>query len=229
MIDIRRPLPPAAIVLAGLAVLVAGAAYCMGYSMLSGSTNDWARSLSWSAGAVLPWLAAFEWIKRRGLTARAPILLVLVATGLVSLGIELAIDRLVWAKPSSTVALQLLRRLPAIGVMVVLLALRNVGRTSGREADAVPLAATDLRFVRAADNYVELHFAGELLRLDRLVRGRGSGEWWVLDFKSAAQPERQPELLAQMARYREAVAAAYPGAAVRTAFLTAQGTLVPLG
>ena len=78
-------------------------------------------------------------------------------------------------------------------------------------------------------NEVELHFAGELLRLDRLVRRRGSGEWWVLDFKSAAQPERQPELLAQMARYREAVAAAYPGAAVRTAFLTAQGTLVSLG
>jgi ATP-dependent helicase/nuclease subunit A len=77
-------------------------------------------------------------------------------------------------------------------------------------------------------NEVELHFGGELLRLDRLVRRRDSGEWWVLDFKSAAQPERQPELLGQMTRYREAVAAAQGGAPVRTAFLTAQGTMVVL-
>ncbi len=75
---------------------------------------------------------------------------------------------------------------------------------------------------------VELHHAGELLRLDRLVRRRGTQEWWVLDFKSAAQPQRQPELVAQMRRYAEAVAAANPGAAVRTAFLTAQGTMLVL-
>lgn len=76
-------------------------------------------------------------------------------------------------------------------------------------------------------NEVELHHGGELLRLDRLVRRRDTGEWWVLDYKSAAQPERQPELREQMRRYREAVAAAQDGAVVRSAFLTAQGRLVP--
>ncbi|MCC2635195.1 MAG: hypothetical protein K0S48_3081, partial [Ramlibacter sp.] len=75
-------------------------------------------------------------------------------------------------------------------------------------------------------NEVELLAGGELLRLDRLVRRRDSGEWWVLDYKSAAHPERQPELLEQMRRYREAVAAANPGVAVRSAFLTAQGAMV---
>ena len=75
-------------------------------------------------------------------------------------------------------------------------------------------------------NEVELHHGGELLRLDRLVRQRGSGDWWVLDFKSAAAPERQPLLVAQMQRYAAALAAAHPGAVVRTAFLTAQGTMV---
>lgn len=75
-------------------------------------------------------------------------------------------------------------------------------------------------------NEVELHADGDLLRLDRLVRRRGSGEWWVLDFKSAAAPERQPLLVEQMRRYRAAVAAAYPGATVKTAFLTAQGAMV---
>jgi ATP-dependent helicase/nuclease subunit A len=76
-------------------------------------------------------------------------------------------------------------------------------------------------------NEVELHHAGELLRLDRLVRRRDTGEWWVLDYKSAAQPQRQPQLLEQMRRYCEAVAAAHEGARVRAAFLTAQGKLVP--
>ncbi|MBC5783358.1 UvrD-helicase domain-containing protein [Ramlibacter sp. USB13] len=76
-------------------------------------------------------------------------------------------------------------------------------------------------------NEIELHAGGELLRLDRLVRRRDTGEWWVLDYKSAAEPERQPQLRAQMQRYREAVAAAQGGAAVRSAFLTAQGRVVP--
>jgi len=76
-------------------------------------------------------------------------------------------------------------------------------------------------------NEVELHAGGELLRLDRLVRRRDTGEWWVLDYKSAAEPERQPQLRAQMRRYGEAVAAAQGGGPVRCAFLTAQGRLVP--
>jgi ATP-dependent helicase/nuclease subunit A len=75
-------------------------------------------------------------------------------------------------------------------------------------------------------NEVELHAGGELLRLDRLVRRRDTGEWWVLDYKSAVAPERQPQLVAQMRRYREAVAAAHAGATVHCAFLTAQGRLV---
>ena len=75
-------------------------------------------------------------------------------------------------------------------------------------------------------NEVELLHQGELLRLDRLVRRRGSGEWWVFDYKSAGQPQQQPELLAQLRRYREAVAAANAGAQVKAAFLTGQGRLV---
>jgi len=77
-------------------------------------------------------------------------------------------------------------------------------------------------------NEVELLHQGELLRLDRLVRRRDSGEWWVFDYKSAARPERQPELVAQLRRYREAVAAANPGGQVRAAFLTGQGRLVEI-
>jgi ATP-dependent helicase/nuclease subunit A len=77
-------------------------------------------------------------------------------------------------------------------------------------------------------NEVELLHEGESLRLDRLVRRRGSGEWWVFDYKSAAQPHQQPELLAQLRRYRQAVATANAGAQVKAAFLTGQGRLVEI-
>jgi ATP-dependent helicase/nuclease subunit A len=117
--------------------------------------------------------------------------------------------------------------------------LREVQRRFGIDAVVAQQAAAMAQRILAGDgawawdpaqvdwqaNEVELHFDGDLLRLDRLVRRRGNGEWWVLDFKSAAQPERQPQLVEQMRRYRAAVAAAYPGATVRTAFLTAQGAM----
>lgn len=82
----------------------------------------------------------------------------------------------------------------------------------------------------AADE-LELAYQGRLMRLDRLVQRRDSGhqgEWWVLDYKSAPEPQRQEDLVTQLAEYRAAVQAIYPGAPVRAAFLTASGTLVAL-
>jgi ATP-dependent helicase/nuclease subunit A len=81
-------------------------------------------------------------------------------------------------------------------------------------------------------NEVELFHQGELLRLDRLVREIGTdsnpGAWWVLDYKSAAHPERQPTLMAQMQRYRRAVAETSPGETVRVAFISKNGELIEL-
>ncbi len=77
-------------------------------------------------------------------------------------------------------------------------------------------------------NEVTLVHAGRVLRIDRLVRHRETAVWWVLDYKSAARPERDPALMAQLLLYREAVQAAYPGAGVRAAFLTGQGELIAL-
>jgi ATP-dependent helicase/nuclease subunit A len=75
-------------------------------------------------------------------------------------------------------------------------------------------------------NEVPLHHQGELLRLDRLVRRTASGEWWVLDYKAAARPEKETELIEQLRRYRTAVEIANAGAVVKAAFLTGQGRLV---
>jgi ATP-dependent helicase/nuclease subunit A len=86
----------------------------------------------------------------------------------------------------------------------------------------------DGRQVDGCVNEVELIFGGEMLRLDRLVRRRSTGEWWVLDFKSAERPEAQGDLLVQMQRYRLAVRAAHPGAVVRLAFINLHGRLIEL-
>jgi ATP-dependent helicase/nuclease subunit A len=77
-------------------------------------------------------------------------------------------------------------------------------------------------------NEVPLTHGGRLLRLDRLVQHRASAAWWVLDYKSTAHPQDQPELCVQLQTYAQAVAQAYPGQTVRAAFLTPQGRLIEL-
>jgi ATP-dependent helicase/nuclease subunit A len=75
-------------------------------------------------------------------------------------------------------------------------------------------------------NEIELTAHGKLLRLDRLVRRKDTGAWWVLDYKSESQPQSKPELIAQMRGYVSAVQACYAGEAVKAAFLTATGKMV---
>jgi len=80
-------------------------------------------------------------------------------------------------------------------------------------------------------NEVDLVYAGQALRLDRLVQRKDAGHeghWWVLDYKSAVAPELQPVLVAQLQAYRAAVQLIYPGAPVKAAFLTGRGTVVEL-
>jgi len=95
--------------------------------------------------------------------------------------------------------------------------------------------AWDLALVQTAINEAPLHYQGQSLRIDRLVLRRAAHSndaaagWWVLDYKSATQPQRQQALVAQLQRYREAVQALMPGEAVYAAFLTGDGRLVIVG
>jgi ATP-dependent helicase/nuclease subunit A len=90
--------------------------------------------------------------------------------------------------------------------------------------------AWDTRELSQWGNEVELFHQGRLLRLDRLVCRRAStsapATWWVLDFKTAMRPERQAELLEQMAGYRQAMQTVRPGEAVRLAFINPLGELI---
>jgi len=77
-------------------------------------------------------------------------------------------------------------------------------------------------------NEVELFYQGESLRLDRLVQRTDAGHeghWWVLDYKSRAEPQALPALVEKMQIYRAAVQAIQAGQTVKAAFLTPQGAV----
>ena len=105
-------------------------------------------------------------------------------------------------------------------------ALEEVAAMARRVLEGEGAWAWDPAHVDWSGNEVELHFEGALLRIDRLVRRREDGAWWVLDYKSASQPERDAQLIDQVRRYRRAVQALHPGQVVRAAFLTGLGRCV---
>lgn len=181
---LARPLPPTAFAGAGFAVLAAGAAYCLGYEALVSGRAALLRGLLWSSYAVLPWFLMFELIKRQEARRDRPmtwaaLLGWLLATGLASLLLEHAADGLITGQPSAPVALQLLRRLPAIGAAALLILLRRVQQQLQPRKDQQPIPsveelpalAAQVRWIWAADNYLELHLPGRVL-MQRLTMRR---------------------------------------------------------
>ena len=165
---LARPLRGGALVLIGSIVWLTGAAYCHGYERLLSGGGDWTGSLVWSAIAVLPWFALFEWSKtERGRSVASwpgKLAFALLVTAALSLGLELALNA-AQNHAGSPVGLTMLRRLPAIGASLVLIlwaAASHRRRMDGLvdregQTDLSELAAL-IDWVAAADNYIELHF-----------------------------------------------------------------------
>lgn len=108
-------------------------------------------------------------------------------------------------------------------------AARTAAQTAQRILAGEGAWAWDSNVVDTTINEAPLRYQGQSLRIDRLVRCHQPPEragWWVLDYKSAAQPERQPVLIAQLQRYRAAVMGQAPGERVWAAFLTGDGRMV---
>ena len=115
---------------------------------------------------------------------------------------------------------------------------REFALTAAQAAEALTMAravvsgdaawAWDHHLLDHWGNEVEIWSEGQLLRLDRLVRRRDTGHWWVLDYKSAHRPEQQAGLREQMHAYRRALQHAQPGDVVRLAFINAMGRLIEL-
>ena len=164
--------------LIGCAVVVwlAGAAYCHGYqALLTGeSSGPWSGSLIWSAVAVVPWFALFEWSKEpQGAEAtRRPAWLVGLVLGIAALSISLEyLVDFCMGDVTDRFGLLVMRRMPAIGVTVLLIALtRKAVLRRPPSPAAVELAeiAPAIDWVEAADNYVQLH-SGSSVNLRRMT------------------------------------------------------------
>src|SRR5438045_9721025 len=115
-----EPIHGRPLVAAGILVWLAGAAYCHGYQALlrREEVGAWSGSLTWSAVAVVPWFALFEWSKepRSAATASRPAFLAALVVGIagVSIGLEYLIDFCV-GDIADRFGLLVMRRLPAVG------------------------------------------------------------------------------------------------------------------
>ena len=92
--------------------------------------------------------------------------------------------------------------------------------------DCAPFFAADQ--LLWAGNEVAVSLDGQDQRIDRLVC-TPDRTWWVLDYKLNTAPERNPDYIEQLRRYRRAVQTLQPGEPVRTAFITSDGRLVESG
>ena len=157
----------APLIACGAIVWLLGAAYCHGYErLLTGSVSGWAGSLTWSAIAVVPWFALFEWSKQpQGAEAvRRPALLAALVIGIAALSIALEYSvNFCVGDVSDRFGLLVMRRLPAIGISVLLIAITRkavLRRPPSPETVALSQLAAAIDWVAAADNYIELHIGG---------------------------------------------------------------------
>ena len=169
-------------------VWLAGATYCHGYQyFLTGEQHGhWSGSLMWSAIAVVPWFALFEWSKEpQGVDAtRRPATLLALVLGIAGLSISLesVVDFCV-GDVTDQFGLLVMRRLPAIGVSVLLIALTRkaaMRRPPNPANVELHTLAGAIDWVEAADNYVELHVGGRTVMrrmtmrdAEQALRGRG--------------------------------------------------------
>ena len=118
---------------------------------------------------MVPWFALFEWSKEPRTTAdsRRPAILgaLVIAIAGISIASEYLIDFCV-GDITDRFGLLVMRRLPAVGVSLILIVLtRKVVMARRTESPPVDLAgiAKSIDWVEAADNYVELHVGGRTL------------------------------------------------------------------
>jgi hypothetical protein len=177
-----EPLSGRPLVAAGILVWLAGAAYCHGYQWLLSreQSGPWSGSLIWSAVAVVPWFALFEWSKQRqgaGATRRPIVLIALVlAIAAFSIALEYFVNFCI-GDVTDHLGLLVMRRMPAIGVTILLIALaRKAMLRQPPDPAAIPLSeiAGAIDWVAAADNYVELHSNGRV-QLRRMTMARADG------------------------------------------------------
>jgi ATP-dependent helicase/nuclease subunit A len=195
-----------------------------GCSEFTPGATDVQVAVSVEAPIVLPVLPAFEAAEAQGVVKAGATLQLTEKPSLDSL-IGQAMHRLLeWAPLGAQVCPEVQVQQAGSEFGLDTAQAHQAAAMAQRILTGVGAWAWDATQVDWHGNEVALTLQGNLRRLDRLVRLR-SGDWWVLDYKSAAQPQARAELLTQLREYRAAVQAMYPDQPVKAAFLSAQGTL----
>lgn len=86
----------------------------------------------------------------------------------------------------------------------------------------------DSKAFEYAENEAAFWFEGKVLRFDRLVKM--DGHWWILDYKSAFMPmqHHKEAYQVQMALYKQALQAVYPGEPVHAVLISGSGETIEL-
>jgi len=164
-----QPLAPKQLTLLTAGVIAAVALYCLAYTALSGVPESPLEGVLWATVNVVPFLFAFEVLKRaNGVAHRVLALLAAIAA-------SLALDALLFdlAAPWFEIVL----RLPTAGLAMLLaltgsliaarrLRAQTQSQNQAAESGPLPLAPDQIDWVAAAGNYVELH-AGKRTALHR--------------------------------------------------------------
>ena len=179
---LERPANAQTFLLVSVGIIVLGAIYCSGYESLTSGLDNWPGSLVWATYALLPWYLLFEGVKRvearrSGRLSIAAIALAILLTGAASLAAEQWV-RSYSQSPGPPLLLSLLRRAPGIAVVITLITLnRIVAPRAVTEAAATAAAAAEdlrsieaIRWIGAADNYLEVHYADRMAMVRMTMR-----------------------------------------------------------
>ena len=149
---LRHPLAAAALLPASIAIVVSVALYCLAYMALSGRSEPLGEAMMWAVVNILPWFLAFEAAKR------APSLVLKAG----ALAAALIVSMLLAGLPADP-GFELVRRLPALMLVIGLLALGHLPVARPQRAIEIPLLPRQIDWVSAAGNYVELHGSGRTI------------------------------------------------------------------
>ncbi len=166
----HRPMSWDRLAAAGLLVLAGGALYCFAYNFLQGRLESPLIGAAWATANLLPWLAAFELAKRLELPARpirqsgGRLAALLAGAASASLLLEAGFG-LIAPAAAPDLAFELVRRLPGAALVLFLVLILRMGRerAAASDAEALPLLAHQIDWIKAAGNYLEFHCAAGLV------------------------------------------------------------------
>lgn len=159
IVALYRPLPTKAVVLVASGLIAGTALYCLSYNAFGGRSESLTEAVLWACVNVIPWYLAFEAAKRQSSKASA------AGSFTAALASSMLLHILFFGVPSA-VTFELLRRVPALLLVVALLATGRLlvasraAPTAVGEGVGLPLAPSQFDWVSAAGNYVELHAQG---------------------------------------------------------------------